>query len=65
MSHLTNKIKKQKEKNNLKRVQIFFNTGERTFKNPKDYKRIKKWDEMICQIPIQEKKYQKEEKIHS
>jgi len=35
----------RKEKNELKRVRVPFNTGVRTHKNKKDYKRIKRWSE--------------------
>lgn len=37
--HKTNKIKQQKEKNNQNRGFNNFNTGTRTMKSPKDYRR--------------------------
>lgn len=36
--------KVRKEKNELKRVRVPFNTGVRTHKNKRDYKRIKRWE---------------------
>ncbi len=36
--------KSQKEKNKKRRVLIPMNTGTRTHKSAKDYKRIKRWD---------------------
>lgn len=35
--------KQMKEKNKKQRVLIFMNTGTRTHKNAKGYKRIKRW----------------------
>ena len=35
----------EKEKNKLNRVLVPMNTGTRTHKSPKDYKRIKRWSE--------------------
>ena len=36
--------KQKKEQDKKQRVITLFNTGTRTHKNPKDYKRIKRWE---------------------
>lgn len=43
MSHLTNKKRKEREANARLRGFNGFNTGTRTMKTVKDYKRIKIW----------------------
>lgn len=42
--HTTKKMAEKKRVNNLKRAFNPMNTGTRTMKSNKDYKRIKKWE---------------------
>lgn len=45
MAHLTKKKLAEREKNNRLRSFNGFNTGTRTMKSAKDYKREKRWKE--------------------